>query len=406
MAPSATYGADVRRRRNELGWSLGATARAAHLDKSYLSAIERGTRRGSVSVAEALDRALEARGALVALYHRSGQVRRAVSAQAPAPIPWARCRQGCRRCEVLMTQLAAITESVRLALAVGGVGAAEAVEEAVGTFAADYSSHAPAVLLPAVADTRTAIGDALAGPLADPVAVRLKDAAGWASAMLGNLAEHLGRPGDARTHLTTAYVLAEDIGDARLACYVRGLQAMLAREAGDLDAALVFAEGAVGHARGSSERAKAAAWARARTLGEMGDASGADAALNDARAAFDGDVPGRFGFDEAELWLHQGEVALALGRTRDAQAAARTSAALVATTRPAWVAARLVETRALAAEGDVAGAEAVAADVLERHAPERLRATSRRRLGMLVAETGGRLPDLAERVAALPPLAV
>jgi len=301
-----------------------------------------------------------------------------------------------------MPHLDALAETVRHALASGGPAAAETVEEAVAAYADAYSAHEPALMFRSVRDSRAAIGDALTHALTDTVATRLQDAAGWASALLANLAQHLGRDGDARTHLASAHLLAGTVGDCRLICNVRGLQAMLARDTGDLAAAIRLADDAYAHAASRADRVKAAAWARARTLAAMGDQTGADAALADARDAFDGDVPGRFGIDVAELLLHEAEVYLALGRVGAAQVAARASAATVATSRPAWAAARLTAAQAMAAAGDLANAGAVAEDVLDRHAPERIRATSRRRLAGIVA--GGRLPDLAERVAALPAL--
>ncbi|WP_285663240.1 hypothetical protein [Actinorhabdospora filicis] len=300
-----------------------------------------------------------------------------------------------------MTELAALVESVRISLAAGGTAATEAAEAAVETFALDYSRHAPAHVFAAVAGYRTAIGGALERTQRATVARSLEDCAGWASLLLGNLAEHLGR--DPRVHLTAAHSIATGVGDARLACHARNLQALHSRLAGDLRASLAYATDGLEHAPDRTERARLAAAGQLPTLAAMHDATGAATARGIAEADFTTDTPGRFGFDAAELHLYFAEAALALDRPDDALGDAGNSAAGLDTSRPAWVAARLTGALAHAAAGRFDAADEVAHGVLDITPPERLRATSRARLARLASAP--ELGDIRDRVAALPALA-
>ncbi|WP_329550447.1 hypothetical protein [Streptomyces sp. NBC_00696] len=94
-------------------------------------------------------------------------------------------------------------------------------------------------------------------------------------------------------------------------------------------------------------------------------------ALNELDSA-DGEAPGRFGFDSAELALDQAEAYLALGRAADARARAEASLSGCISGTPGWAAASLV-----LAQGEVPDApqDAVqrAHDVPEHVPPARLR---------------------------------
>lgn len=406
MTTESTYGQALRARRERRGISLRQAARAWNIDPSYLSQIERGLRPGPPEIAHAADTALEAHGALEALFataaaqRRRQSIPRVVPVLAAVPLPWGHCGPACRGCEV-MTELAALVESVRISLAVGGTSATEAAEAAVETFALDYSRHAPAHVFAAVAGYRTAIGGALELARREAVARSLRDCAGWASLLLGNLAEHLGR--DPRVHLTAAHSIAIDVGDARLACHARNLQALHARLTGDLPASLAYATNGLELAPDRTERARLAAAGQLPTLAAMHDATGAATARSIAEGAFSDDTPGRFGFDAAELHLYFAEAALALDRPGDALGDADTSAIGLDTSRPAWVAARLTGALAHATAGRFDAAAEVAHEVLDITPPDRLRATSRARLARLAARS--ELGDIRDRVAALPALA-
>ncbi|MFE9647479.1 hypothetical protein ACFYO0_25850 [Streptomyces sp. NPDC006365] len=129
-------------------------------------------------------------------------------------------------------------------------------------------------------------------------------------------------------------------------------------------------------------------------------------ALTELEADEVGQAPGRFGFDEPELALHQAEAHLTLGRTEQARARAEASAAACTPGTPGWAAATLVLAQAEASETPSDAAQR-ALDVLDRVPPSRLRATARTRLGrlegLLATRPAEYVADLRERLRTLPP---
>ncbi|MFF1809393.1 hypothetical protein ACFVXW_09510 [Streptomyces sp. NPDC058251] len=119
-----------------------------------------------------------------------------------------------------------------------------------------------------------------------------------------------------------------------------------------------------------------------------------------------GQAPGRFGFDEPELALHQAEAHLTLGRTEQARTRAEASSAACTLGTPGWAAATLVLAQAEASDQPSDAAQR-ALDVLDRMPPSRLRATARTRLerlrGLLAARPAEYVADLRERLRTLPP---
>ncbi|MEV7013251.1 helix-turn-helix transcriptional regulator [Streptosporangium sp. NPDC051022] len=309
--------------------------------------------------------------------------------------------------------LPALRESLRLALLDaphGSTAVVELAEAAVEHYALTYSRHAPATLFDEVHAVRALLVDALSTPADVAVGAGLRRAAGWLSALLGNLAFHLDDHAGARAHLAVATSLGERVGEARLTAWGHGAQSMVARARGDLAGALAAAEAGLVHASGPLVRAQLLAWAMLPTLAQLGRAQEAEQAFAQAVAAFDaasGGAPGRFGFDDAELALHEADAWLALGRQARAIARAEASAGACVPYTPGWAAAVLVLARAEAPvrAGDAA---ARALEVLERIPADRLRSTSHVRLCALAAEVDGvdtaAVRDLLERVQALPPV--
>src|SRR5947209_2508636 len=64
-----TFGATLRRLREQRGMSLSQLAAAAHFTQGYLSNIENGRKRPTEDVARACDGELHARGELIATGH-------------------------------------------------------------------------------------------------------------------------------------------------------------------------------------------------------------------------------------------------------------------------------------------------------------------------------------------------
>ncbi|MBG0825760.1 helix-turn-helix transcriptional regulator [Planomonospora sp. ID91781] len=309
--------------------------------------------------------------------------------------------------------LPAIRHSLCLALLAdpyGGPTVVELAEAAVEHYALNYSKHPPAVLFDEVHAARGMLVDALATPADPAVGVGLRRTAGWMSALLGNLAHHLGDHTGARAHLSVAASFGEHTGDARLTGWALGAHSMVARARGNLTAALGHAEAGLQHAAGPLARAQLLAWAMLPTLAQLGRATEAEQALAEATTALEADpaggAPGRFGFDAAELALHEAEALLALGWPGRAAARAEASAGVCVPDTPGWAAATLVlaQTEATGQPGDAA---ARALSVLERVPADRLRSTARARLTALsTALEGtdtGSVRDLQERVRTLPP---
>ncbi|MFF1959353.1 hypothetical protein ACFVWX_20505 [Streptomyces sp. NPDC058220] len=144
-------------------------------------------------------------------------------------------------------------------------------------------------------------------------------------------------------------------------------------------------------------------------LAQLGRGDDADRALGVALTELEADpvgtAPGRFGFDEPELALHQAEAHLVLGRAEQARARAEASADACSGGTPGWAAATLVlaQTEAVVRPDDAAQR---AVDVLDRIPAARLRSTARTRLARLDAllpdRTISGVADLHERLRVLP----
>jgi hypothetical protein len=307
--------------------------------------------------------------------------------------------------------LPAVRASLRLALLdapQGGPAVVELAEAAVEHYALNYSRHTPSLLFDEVHASRGMLAEALASPADERMGVEMRRIAGWLSALLGNLAFHLADHSGARAHLAVAASLGEHVGDARLVAWSLGAQSMLARARRNANAALSYAEAGLERAPSPLVRAQLLGWAVLPSLAQLGRAGDAERVLGEATAALGvvDEEPGRFGFDAAELSLHEAEAWLALGRTDRAVVRAQSSAARCVPHTPGWAAATLVLAQAEAPvqPGDAA---ARALDVLERIPADRLRSTSRDRLRILVGALGdadiASVRDLRERARTLPP---
>jgi hypothetical protein len=312
--------------------------------------------------------------------------------------------------------LRAIRESIELAVAASEVEAGEMVREqvadAVEYYGLNYSKFAPALLFDEVRRSRAVVADLLATRPAHQARLDLRRAAGWLSALLGNLAFHLDDHAGARTHLGAAVALGREIGDTHLRAWSHGAQSMVARYEGRHPAALEWAERGLVHASTPLLRAQLLSWAQLPALAALGRRSDADqalaAAMRGLESAPDWATPGRFGFDPAELELHAAEASLVLDRPDSALEHASASAGHSQPTSPGWAAANLTMSLAESRGGqhDLAAERALL--VLDRMGPERLRSTSRRRLAALarpLAAIDAAQPRmLLERLQVLPPL--
>ncbi|TLS45684.1 Twin-arginine translocation pathway signal [Streptomyces montanus] len=306
--------------------------------------------------------------------------------------------------------LPSVRESLQLALLAEPAGGAlvdDLAEAAVEHYALNYPKHPVPVLFKEVRDTRTLLAGILTP---DGPSTELQRQIGRLCALLGNLAFHLGDPSGARTHLGTAAAYANRCGDTQLTAWVHGAQSMVARSTGNLQAALTYAERGAAAAPGGLVRAQLHAWALLPTLAQQGRDREATDALEEALTELEadplGEAPGRFGFDAAELALHQAEAHLALGRTEQARSRAENSAAACTTGTPGWAAATLVLAQAEASTQPSDAAQR-GLDVLGRISPSRLRSTARARLKrldtLLADRPADSVADLRECLRTLPP---
>lgn len=250
-------------------------------------------------------------------------------------------------------------------------------EAAVEHYALNYSKHPPHVLFEQVRDVRKLLTPALkSGPATEDVRRQV----GWLFALLGNLAYHLDNVSGARVHLDTAAAHGARTGDRRLEAWAWGAQSMVARASGRVAAAVEHAERGAAAASPGRVRAQLHAWALLPAFAAAGRGDDADHALaramNELDTADEPEAPGRFGFDAAELALHQAEAYLALGRADDARACAESSLAACPSGTPGWAAASLVLAGA-ETSGTARDAAQRAHDVLDRVPAARLRSTAR-----------------------------
>ncbi|MFF5567695.1 Twin-arginine translocation pathway signal [Streptomyces sp. NPDC012623] len=327
------------------------------------------------------------------------------------------CDLPARESMVTMTTsagLPAVRDSLHLALLADPAGSPTVVdlaEAAIEHYALGYSKHPPHVLFAEVHGARGLLRQALTStPAPEPVGIELRRSVGWLSALLGNLAFHLGDPTGARVHLAAAVTYGERTGDARLTAWSWGAQAMVARASGHHTTALAHAERGVACAPSGLPRAQLHAWARLPSLAALGRERDADAAVAEATRELEADAqgwaPGRFGYDHAEHSLHEAEAQRTLGRAEHAMACAEKSLSVATKGTPSWAAAALVMAQAEATTQPSDAAQR-AVDVLTSVPAARLRSTSRARLAQLdstLAGTGAAgVEDLRERVRTLPP---
>jgi tetratricopeptide (TPR) repeat protein len=310
--------------------------------------------------------------------------------------------------------LPAVRDSLHLALLADPAGSPAVVDlaqAAIEHYALGYSKHPPHVLFTEVHGARGLLSQALtSGQTREPIAVDLRRGIGWLSALLGNLAFHLGDHTGARAHLATAATYGDRSGDARLTAWAWGAQAMVARATGQHTRAVAHAERGLASAPSGLPRAQLHAWALLPSLAELGREQEADAALATATRELEADptgwAPGRFGYDVAEHALHEAEAQRALGRVDRAAATAEASMNACTTGTPGWAAAALVLAQA-EAPTQPADAAQRALDVLTRVPAVRLRSTARSRLAQLQTALGPTratgVEDLLDRVHAIPP---
>lgn len=190
----------------------------------------------------------------------------------------------------------------------------EQLEHAVQYYAVSYSVFPPGLLADEVHRCRALITGMLGHTQPDAARVDLRRMAGWLSALLGNLTFHLSDYPAAWIHLGTAARLGVDVSDDHLICWSLGAQSMVARYQHRYADALDLARQGLEHTTTPLTRAQLLTWAELPALAPLGAAHRSDpelvlaAARRELDTDPDGEQPGRFGFDVAELELHVAEL--------------------------------------------------------------------------------------------------
>jgi tetratricopeptide (TPR) repeat protein len=321
----------------------------------------------------------------------------------------------------LAAQLAAVRESIQLAVEVegasGGAQTIDQLEAAVAYYSANYSRFLPDLLATEVHLSRALVGGMLRQAQTEDARRELRRLAGWMSALVGALAFHLADYQAAQIHLSTAARMGTAVGENHLICWSLGAQAMTANEQHRFLEALDLAGQALEYADTPLRRAQILAWGQLRPLAGLGDARRSEALAVMAEAQDQmsadpiGEQSGRFGFDHPELHLHLAEVSLQLGDHTAARTHALASQAAKTIGGPGWAAATLALARAEAARGHRSDAAALAVAVLDAIPAPAIRETSRARLRdldqdlFIVPDPGSEARGLRERIRELPALA-
>lgn len=243
-----TFAAELRQRREQAGLSFRRLGTLAAVSAGHLADLESGRRRPTREIAEALDRALSARGQIVALLHT----------RAPDDVE---------------SELEALELARRAAVSDVADPVLERLDQAADRLAMAYSTTPPADLLPRVRQHQRYVGQLLDGRATLGQKRRLLVAGGWLSLLRATVHVDLQQRAAAVAHLDTAAALAEQAGHDEIRAWCLETAAWDALVRGDFRRAVELARHAqqVAPAGGSAivqaTAQEGRAWAR---LGDRG----------------------------------------------------------------------------------------------------------------------------------------
>lgn len=350
-AGPADFAAELARRRALAGRSLADVAAAAHVARGYVHNVEHGRRWPSAAVARALDTALEANGALLAVWTRSQRL----TSEPPARRP---------RSPVTFEPPSQVFPHA------GTVADVETVRAMADAFQAADRQVGGGRLYPALLRfLRVELAPALVDPRGDGSASMFEAAASMTE-IAGWMAHDGGDDSAAHSHLTRAYRLATAAASNTLAGNVCASMAHLATQLGRGDDAVRIAE--VGLERATS--AEGTAWLVARLHAMRAHGYSLNLQTADANAAL----------DTAETAL------VAAAGTEHAEWIARFDEGALASERALC----------LLGLGDLAGAEAAARRVIELRDGDRVRSRAFGQLTLARVLVRAGRPDEAATVGA------
>lgn len=294
-----TFGDEVRALRTAQGWSLAELAAAIPCDKSYLSRIETGARRPTAELARRIDGALGAGGALRARREQPGDPR--------------------------------LWETVELLARVQANDTAPATIEALRATAVElccrYSTHPAADLRREAHGWLREAGRLVRRPTGLATHRELLTIAGWLALLVGCLEYDLGMHAGAEATRIAARQLGEEAGHAEIVAWSHEMAAWFALTQSRPGDVLAAARAGQAVAPGGSAAVQLAGQ-EAKALARLGDAAGAQSALDRGRAMLAGRaVPERpehhFVMDPAKCDFYAMDAYRLVGADEQAAAAAR-----------------------------------------------------------------------------------
>jgi transcriptional regulator with XRE-family HTH domain len=286
-----TFAVALRRVRDERGMTLRGLAALAPLDVGYLSKIENGRRRVTLSVARAVDAALDAKGELVALarIERSSRVRQAIpsdSMKRRTLLKWG------MTAPALAEPLGEVSDT-RRRRKIAVADATELSDSAVWLYNLD-NQHGGATLWNAAAVCVSSGYSMLEhGTYGAVVGRRLLKATGRVQMCAGWLAFDAGRQNVARSCYTEALALARQAGDAEVEVHALANLAFQSNVLGRPREASRFTEGAIRAAASPHGKARLMAIPQLRNAmasALSSDPTSQDKAMTAARKVIDDDV--------------------------------------------------------------------------------------------------------------------
>jgi tetratricopeptide (TPR) repeat protein len=293
---SACLGALLRRLRTAHGLTQSDLGRLAGYDGSYVGAVERAAVRPSHELVERCDHALQAGGALMALWRLADDewsttppAGRADPGPETAPGPGDGSEPGA----------AAVVEAMELArraeMSEVGADTLAGVERAVDRLREAAAVTPPEALVPAVLEQRRYVGRLLEGRLTLAHRRRLLVAAGWLSVLLTQLYFDADDREAAEANRDTALRLARQAGHTELTAWTVQALASWALADGRFRDALDLARAGQDLAPPATAAAAQLALDEAQAWAALGDRAQAAAARHHAaltRAMLPGDRPG------------------------------------------------------------------------------------------------------------------
>lgn len=241
-------------------------ARALGFAKRTVGNAERGTNPPSLALRRALDHALEK-----ASEAQRDRYLAALTDAGPA----------IRRTNPILESVELLRRTAASDL---GTGALEQLEELVEQLGVEYFAVPPAEFRETALSWRRYVVRLLEGRLTLGERRRLYAVAGWLSGLVAEASLALGE--HAEPHCATALSLAQEVGDAYLAGWVRGTQAQIALYAGDPREAVAFAQAGRRVAPVGSAALVRSCTQEARANARIGDRVGTQMALDAAEEAW------------------------------------------------------------------------------------------------------------------------